>query len=268
MPPPCGSEEVLATLKGLEINILKANGNFNGFPLTPDRFIATDPVTLASDEKLRRRTCSVKMVYMISDRSRELLQSLASNKDDARLIPIAKNYISSVNLSFLQLRPEELAESNPGAAGLARLALATEIASCSQEIERLGRAKDGKISLAPSKVQYTVRVNEDQNVKTSFVVDSELSKDAIRAVLALECYRFILKNHHHQLQPLRHSTHLQRPRPQMAVANRLLRRGWQRTTSQTMPKSHAWKKMLKTQVHGTSALRIYATGNLLSPARN
>ncbi|MGO9211469.1 MAG: SHOCT domain-containing protein [Terriglobales bacterium] len=199
--PSCGSEEVLFTLKGLEVNILKENGNFNGFPLTPDRFIATDPVTLASDEKLRRRTCSVKMVYMISDRSKELLQSLASDNNNARLIPIARSYIASLNLNFnqivalgntnpvvarLALHPEELVESDPHAAEVAKMALGSAIASYSNEINKLGTAKDWKISLAPSKVQYTVRVNEDQNVKTSFVVDSELSKDAIRAVQALE----------------------------------------------------------------------------------
>jgi len=199
--PSCGSEEVLFTLKGVEINILKENGNFNGFPLTLDRFIATDPVTLASDEKLRRRTCSVKMAYMISDRSKELLQSLASDNNDARLIPIARSYIASLNLNLnqivalgntmpviagLALHPEGLVESDPHAAEVAKMALGSVIASHSNEINKLGAAKDWKISLAPSKVQYTVRVNEDQNVKTSFVVDSELSKDAIRAIQALE----------------------------------------------------------------------------------
>jgi hypothetical protein len=199
--PSCGSEEVLFTLKGVEINILKENGNFNGFQLTPDRFLATDPVTLASDEKLRGRTCSVKMVYMISDRSKELLQSLASNNNDARLIPIARNYIASLSLNFnqivalgntmpviagLALHPEGLVESDPHAPEVAKMALGSVIASHSNEINKLGAAKDWKISLAPSKVQYTVRLNEDQKVKTAFVVDSELSKDAIKAVEALE----------------------------------------------------------------------------------
>lgn len=217
MPPECGSQEVLSTMKELEAQAISDELKAKGLSFSPDprRITASFIATEGIDEKLYRRTCSAQVSYSLSDEARGLTALGRGNSPNPRLMAAVKNYVTSFDLNkagvrsavpglaqirtsvnLLRLSKErqdagtgettdhelDSALTEPEIAGGLYFEYFTLVLSVPEHLERLGGMKENAISLSPGKTQFTVRRNEDNQSKTGYITEIEVPKDAAAVI--------------------------------------------------------------------------------------
>jgi hypothetical protein len=183
MPPECADPRVLDTLKSVEADMLQRETKLTHVKFTIDRFEASDPHTLAVDEKLRTRSCVVGMKYRVTD---EALALWNAPIEDPRINAIARVFSKAIPLVAAADSLED--GTRPMDQDMVNLTMNAIAAEAKDKLAPLGGVGNQRLSLSDSTVSYTVRMSEDRSKSSSYIVETTLSKAVTEAIGLVESF--------------------------------------------------------------------------------